>query len=91
MDKINIKRFGLAFGFTGSLMYFGCALIMLILGHDGTVKFFNILIHGADVSSIIKMNMSLVEALIGIVQTFILCWFTGASIAVIYNVTFKQK
>ncbi len=91
MDKINTKRFGLAFGFTGSLMYFGCALIMLILGHDGTVNVFNILLHGVDVSTIVKMNMSTTEALIGIVQTFILSWLVGASIAVIYNVTFKTK
>jgi hypothetical protein len=89
MNKINTKRFGLACGFTGGLLYFSCALIMLVLGHDATVKFFNTLLHGLDVSAIIKMNISLAEMLLGFVLTFILSWLIGACIALIYNVSLK--
>ena len=89
MNHINIRKFGLAFGITGALLYFGCALVMLILGHDSTVKFFNTLLHGLDVSSIIRMNISLVEELLGLVQTFILSWLIGACIAGIYNTANK--
>ena len=91
MNHISIRKFGLAFGITGALLYFGCALTMLILGHDSTVKFFNTLIHGLDVSSIIRTDISAVEVVLGIVQTFILCWLIGASIAAIYNITSKTK
>jgi hypothetical protein len=91
MNHINIRKFGLAFGITGALLYFGCALVMLILGHDSTVKFFNTLLHGVDVSTIIRMNISPAESLFGIVQTFILGWLIGACIAGIYNVTLKSK
>ena len=91
MNHISIRKFGLAFGITGALLYFGCALVMLILGHDSTVKFFNTLLHGLDVSSIIRMDVSFVEVLIGLIQTFILGWLIGACIAGIYNATLKSK
>ena len=91
MNHINIKKFGLAFGMTGALLYFGCALVMFTVGHDNTVKFFNTMLHGLDVSSIIKMDISPVEELIGIVQTFILGWLVGACVAAIYNASFKNS
>lgn len=91
MNHINIRKFGLAFGITGALLYFGCAVVMLTLGHDSMVKFFNTLLHGLDVSSIIRMNISLVEELLGLVQTFILSWLIGACIAAIYNVLLNKK
>ena len=91
MNHISIRKLGLAFGITGTLLYFGCTLTMLILGHDSTVKFFNTLLHGLDVSSIIRMDVSSVEVLIGLIQTFILGWLIGACIAGIYNATLKSK
>ena len=91
MNHINIRKLGSAFGITGALLYFGCTLTMLILGHDSTVNLFNTLLHGLDVSSIIRMNISFVEVLTGLVQTFILCWLIGACIAGIYNISFNKK
>lgn len=91
MNHINIRKFGLAFGVTGALLYFGCALVMFLLGHDSSVKFFNTLFHSIDVSSIIKMDISPVEGLLGLVQTFIISWLIGASIAGIYNVSLNKE
>lgn len=91
MSHINIRKLGLAFGLTGALLYVGCAVVMLTLGHNSTVKFFNSLLHGLDVSSIIRMDIPLVEVLTGLVQTFIISWLIGACIAGIYNVSFNKK
>ena len=91
MNHINIRKFGLAFGITGALLYFGCTVVMLTLGHDSTVKFFNTLLHGLDVASIIRMDIPLVEVLTGLVQTFIISWLIGACIAGIYNISFNKK
>ncbi len=85
MNTINIKKFGLAFGVTGVLLYLGCMCLMLIVGHDGTVVFFNSILHGFDTSSIVRMDVPLLEAGIGIVETFVFGWLTGACIAGIYN------
>lgn len=91
MNHISIRKFGLAFGITGALLYFGCALVMLVLGQPSSVAFFNTLFHGVDVSSIIRMNISPIEGLLGLVQTFILSWLVGACIASIYNVSLNNK
>lgn len=90
MNKINIKRFGLAFGLTGAILYLGCVILMATVGHDGTVKFFNSILHGLDTSSIVRMDVPLWEALIGLVETFILAWLVGACIACFYNITAKK-
>lgn len=89
--NINIKKFGLAVGLTAALLYIGCIVVMATVGHDGSVKFFNSLLHGLDISSIVRMNIPLSEAFIGIAETFILGWMVGACIAAIYNVSFNKK
>jgi hypothetical protein len=86
---INAKKFGLAVGLSGALLYLGCAVVMATVGYDGTVKFSNSLLHGLDVSSIIRKGVPLWEAGVGLAETFILGWLIGASIAAIYNATVK--
>ena len=75
----------MAFGFTGALLYVGCALVMLIGGGTGTVKLFNSLLHGLDVSGIVRMGVPLGESLVGLVATFLLGWLAGMCIAWVYN------
>lgn len=91
MNLINIKKMGFAVGLTGAILYLGCMVIMLTTGQEGTIKFFNSLLHGLDVGTVIRMDIPLLEALIGIVQIFIIGWIVGASIAVFYNAQLKPK
>lgn len=88
---INVKKFGFATGLTGALLYLGCAVLMTTVGHDGTVKFFNNLLHGLDVSTIVRMDVPLWEFGIGMVTTFILAWLVGACIAGFYNAFVYRK
>ena len=90
MNYINVKKFGFAVGATGALLYLGCIFVMFAAGRDSTALFFNSLLHGLDTSGIIRMDMPVWEALIGIVQTFILGWLIGACIAAIYNASVKE-
>ena len=89
--KLNVLKLGWAFGFTFALIYFGCAMVMFATGHDGTVRFFNSLFHGFEFSSIIRMDISPTEELLGIAQIFVIAWVVGASIAGIYNATLKTN
>ena len=91
MGVINIKRFGFAFGATFALLRLGCFFVMATVGKDISIRFFNSLLHGLDVTSIIRMNMSVGEMAIGIIEIFILGWLTGATIASIYNYTCRAK
>lgn len=91
MNHINIRKLGLAVGTTGVLLYIGCVLVMWTVGRDGTILFFNNLFHGLDTSSIIRMDVPPLEALIGIIQTFVIGWLVGACIAGIYNLNITKK
>jgi hypothetical protein len=85
MERIEVKRFALAWGITFALLYLGCVFVMATTGRERTIFFFNSLMHGLDVSSIIRMNMPFWKMLVGIIEIFILGWLTGATIAAIYN------
>lgn len=89
MSSINIRKFGLAFGLTGALLYLGCMILMFTVGQEGTVVFFNSILHGFDTSAVIRMDVPLWEAGLGIVETFVLGWLIGACIAGIYNFSLK--
>ncbi len=86
---LKVKKLGMAFGLTGALLYLGCIILMVTVGHAGTVKFLNSLLHGLDTSSIIRMDVPLQEAVMGLVETFILAWLVGASVAAFYNFRFS--
>lgn len=91
MHRLNVKKLGFAFGLTGALIYLGCMIVMNTAGQEGTITFFNSLLHGIDTSQIIRMDVPLLEALFGIVQTFILWWLIGACIGAFYNAQIKKK
>jgi hypothetical protein len=90
MGDINVKRFGMAWGVTFAILYLGCVLVMYAIGREGTILFFNSLLHGIDVTSIIKIQMPWWEMGMGFVEVFIVGWLTGATIASIYNLGFRS-
>ncbi len=90
MYRLNIKKLGFAFGLTGAIIYLGCMIVMATAGQEGTIIFFNSLLHGLDTSSLIRIDVPLLEAFFGIVQTFILGWLIGACIAAFYNAQIKR-
>jgi hypothetical protein len=85
MEAIDVRRFGMAWGSTAALLYVGCVLVMSTVNRDAQVLFFNSLLHGIDVTPILRTTMPVWEMAIGLVETFILAWLVGASIASIYN------
>ncbi|WP_047418812.1 DUF5676 family membrane protein [Cellulophaga sp. Hel_I_12] len=91
MHRLNVKKLGFAFGLTGTIIYLGCMIVMATAGREGTIIFFNSLLHGLDTTNVIRMDVPLLEVLMGIVQTFILWWLIGASIGAFYNAQIKIK
>ncbi len=91
MATINIKKLGLSFGLTFAILYLGCVFVMSTVSRETAVFFFNSLLHGIDVDSVLRTSMPLYEMVIGIVEIFILGWLIGASIASIYNLSFKKR
>ncbi len=91
MRSIHIRKFGLAVGLTWALLYLGCMLVMITVGRDGTVLFFNSLLHGIDTAPIIRMDVPFYEFVIGLTQSFVLGWLVGACIAGIYNISLEAN
>ncbi|REJ76289.1 MAG: hypothetical protein DWQ47_11815 [Acidobacteria bacterium] len=88
-QSLDVGRFGFAFAGTGLLLYLGCTLVLVLVGRDSAILFFNSILHGIDVSTIIRMEMPMWEGIIGIVETYIIGWLIGASVASIYNLSLK--
>jgi hypothetical protein len=91
MNKIDVKRFGFAVGSTVALLYLGCVFVLMVAGHDTAVRFGNSLLHGLDISGIIRTDVPLLEALFGLIETFVIAWLSGASIAAIYNTSIRSR
>ena len=87
---INVRKMGLAVGLTAALLHLGCVSVSLFTSRETTIAFFNSLLHGLGVTSILRIDMSPQEMLYGFVQIFILGWLTGAAIASIYNFNFVK-
>ena len=87
---INVKKMGLAVGLTAAVLHLGCVSVTLFTSRETTIAFFNSLLHGLDVTSILRTDMSVQETLYGFVQIFILGWLAGAAIASIYNFSFVK-
>lgn len=91
MSTLSIKRFGFALGAVSALLYLGCMFVMLTVPKEAVIRFFNSLMHGADVSSIMRWDMPWWEAIIGVLEVFILGWLVGATVAMFYNLVAEGK
>jgi hypothetical protein len=91
MTSVKKQKFGLAWALTGALFYVGCVLVMWTVGKEGSVLFFNSLLHGIDVSSIIRVDMPWWEMVMGVIEIFILGWLIGATLASIYKHSVLRK
>lgn len=88
-NRLSIYRFGFGVGITGVVFYIGCIVTMVTVPRDKAVTFFNSLIHGLDVEPVLRDNVPFLEALLGVISTFILGWIAGVIIAGIYNCSLK--
>lgn len=89
MYPIDAKRFGLAVGATLTLLYLGCMFFMATAGDAAIILLFNSLLHGFDVTSIMRVEVPLWEAAFGLVATFLLGWIAGMLTAGIYNLSLR--
>lgn len=91
MGIINIKRFGFAMGSALALLYLGCAFVMATVPKEAAIRFFNSLLHGVDVTTIMRWDMPWTEMIVGVLETFILGWLFGAALAALYNLGAERR
>ncbi|MCF6166969.1 DUF5676 family membrane protein [Lutibacter sp.] len=85
MTQINAKKFSLASGITGVIIYISCFFLMSILDKSTLIRLANTLFHGMDFSNILRMDIPIIETAIGIILSFIFWGITGYILAFVYN------
>ena len=85
MNHIKVTKFGLAIGIAATLYYFACALVFMIGGRDVSIQYLNSILHGVDVSPILKESMTVGELCISLIDFFVITTLIGATVAAIYN------
>jgi hypothetical protein len=89
MDSLSVRRFGFALGTTFAMTYSACALVMSLVSRESSIRFFNGILHGLDVTPIMTGEMSFGGIAVGVVEVFVLGWLLGAMIAAFYNLTMQ--
>ncbi len=82
---LSIKRLGFALGTACGLFYLGCVFVMLTVPQEAALRFFNSITHGVDWGPIMRWDMLWPEAVIGVLEIFIIGWLFGAVVATFYN------
>lgn len=85
IDRIDVRRAGLGVGGAIALFYLGCVFVMLTVPQANVIRFFNSILHGWDVATIMRWDVGWWEAGIGTLEVFVLGWLFGALVAALYN------
>ncbi|MBL4697891.1 MAG: hypothetical protein JKX70_03560 [Phycisphaerales bacterium] len=88
---LSIPRSGLALGGTLASLYAGCVFVMYTVPRETVIEFTNSILHGLNIETIIRWDMPMWEAGIGIIEIFILGWLFGALFAFLYNIGAKPS
>lgn len=91
MLTLSVKRFGFAAGATAALLYLGCIFVMSTVPHEAVIAIFNNLLHGWEVSQMMRWEMPWWEAILGLPETFILGGLVGSIFATLYNLGAPRK
>ena len=85
MQKLSPLPLGVAFGTAGVVYYVGCMIFMATATSDAVAWISNSVLHGVDVTSVMRESISLGQSLTGILLTFLGGLVFGALSAGIYN------
>jgi len=85
MERLSITRLGFALASLFAVLYGVSMLIVMTGPRDTVIAFFNSILHGIDVTSIMRWEMPWWEMVVGILEVFIIGWLCGAALASFYN------
>ena len=85
MNTLDAKKFTLASGLTGVIVYFSCFILMAVLPRETLIKLGNLLFHGLDFSQDIRMDIPFTETLTGLFASFIVWGIIGFIFVTLYN------
>ncbi len=91
MQKLSPLRFGVAVGIAGSVFYVACMIFMAIVPSETVIWLSNSLLHGVDITTIMRESVPLRQSAAGILSTFAGGWLFGSLTAWLYNFGFGEN
>lgn len=89
--RLSPIRLGLSFGTTGVVFYLGCMLMMAIVPHSQVLILSNSMLHGFDVAPVLRTNVPVGEAALGLFATLIGGGLAGSLVAGFYNLGLRKN
>ena len=85
ITTISPKRAGITLAITTSAIYLVCVFVIMRVPREMAIDLYNNILHGLDVSGILKPSMTISQMAAGLISVFIIGWLVGATFASIYN------
>lgn len=88
-NKLSVKTTALALAVTSGIVSIACFLILWIW--PSSLSLFGKIFHGLDLTKIATTNLSVTDAVVGLIVVVIIGLFVGALFAKVYNLFVKSK
>ncbi|MBN1359392.1 MAG: hypothetical protein JW993_02320 [Sedimentisphaerales bacterium] len=85
MDRLSTTRLRFAFARVCAALYAASTLIVMAGPRETVIVFFNSVLHGIDITPIMRWEMPWWEMIVGVLEVFIIGWLYGMAIAIFYN------
>ena len=76
IERLSVTRLGFAFAMVFAVLYGASTLIVMAGPRETVVAFFNSILHGIDVTGIMRWEMPWWEMVVGVLEVFIIALFT---------------
>jgi protein-S-isoprenylcysteine O-methyltransferase Ste14 len=84
MQRLNTKASGFAVGGGLALLYLASVFVIHTLPRHVAIYFLNSIVHGIDVTPILRWEMPWWEMVVGVLHVFILGWLFGSALAILW-------
>ena len=84
MEKLKPKIVGYALAIVAGIVSLAC-LLLILAAKEFAISLFGAMFHGIDLSQIITENITIVSAVLGLVEAVVIGFVFGWLFAVVYN------
>jgi hypothetical protein len=91
MRTLSVTRFSLASGTTGAVLYLFCMTVTMTAPRAFVIDFFNSVLHGPGVTSIMRWETPWWEMVVGVLEVFVIGWLCEVILATVYNAGLRPR
>ena len=88
--RLSVTRLSFAMASIFAFVYAASVIIVMSGPQEVTIRFLNSILHGFDVTAIMRWEMPWWEMVVGVLEVFIIGWLCGAAMAIMYNLPARK-